>query len=48
VLLSMANSCVERGQNVFVVHGEPDDPAHQRAVIRTHVAQRTNNDGEAG
>jgi len=27
---------------------EPDDPAHQRAVIRTHVALRLNDDGEAG
>ena len=48
VLLSMANSCVERGQNVFVVHGEPDDPAHQRAVIRTHDALRSKDSGGAG
>ena len=41
VLLSKADAQGQSGTNVFVVQGEPSDPAHLRASISTAVAAQT-------
>lgn len=41
VLLSQANEQGHAGTNVFVVQGEPSDPAHLRASMPTAVAAQT-------
>lgn len=38
VLLSRTTGTAQHGENLFVVQGEPDDPAHLRAHMRTDAA----------
>jgi len=38
VLLSEARGAVQQGENLFVVQGEPSDPAQQRAQMKTQDA----------
>ena len=41
VVLSRANEYVKEGENVFVVEGKLDDPAHSRAHMKTQMAVET-------
>lgn len=41
VLLSSATPDKAAGHSLFVVQGEPSDPAHQRAAIPTELAAQT-------
>ncbi len=39
VVLSIANGRgVRAGENLFIIQGRPEDPAHSRAVMKTHEA----------
>jgi Uncharacterized alpha/beta hydrolase domain (DUF2235) len=41
VVLSTANNVVKAGENVIVVHGDPQDPSHARAHMKTKEAVET-------
>ncbi|RYY23030.1 MAG: hypothetical protein EOP62_21545 [Sphingomonadales bacterium] len=38
VLLSEARGAMGQGENLFVIQGDPGDPAHRRAVMKAHDA----------
>jgi peptidoglycan hydrolase-like protein with peptidoglycan-binding domain len=41
IFLSVERGAVRRGENLFVVQGEPGDPAHRRAMMKTQDAVST-------
>ena len=38
IFLSVERGAVRQGENLFVVQGEPGDPAHRRAMMKTQDA----------
>lgn len=41
IFLSVERGAVRQGENLFVVQGDPGDPAHRRAMMKTQDAINT-------